>query len=148
MLNPALLAAITAAAAIEYARAGGEPMPWPLAFLIAPLVMHRGTREALPRTTATHLGNWVAQNPVIHAGIPARAQSLAGPVREGLRFGLAHGALTVNEQGQLSGDLVDRPKGAASTEVDQMITKAGLVGKWLAKLDQPATAFALLGVAP
>lgn len=147
MLNPALLAAVISGAAIEYARADGKPMPWPLAFLVAPLVVHRGTREALPRTTATHLGNWVAQNPVIHAGIPARAQSLAEPVREGLRFGLAHGVLSVDEQGRLAGGLVDRPE-RARTEVDQMIAKAGLVGKWLAKIDQPATAFAVLGVAP
>lgn len=147
MLNPALLATLIAAAASEYARADGEPMPWPLAFLVAPLVVHRGTRDALPRTTATHLGNWVQQNPVVHAGIPARAQSLAEPVREGLRFGLAHGVLGVDELGRLTGDLVAGPK-RATTEVDQMIAKAGLVGKWLAKTDQPATAFAVLGVAP
>lgn len=147
MLNPALLAVVTATAATEYAEAEGGPMPWPLAFLVAPLVMHRGTREALPRTTATHLANWIAQNPVVHAGIPARAQSLTEPVREGLRFGLKHGVLSVDEQGRLSGVLADRPK-RGTTEVDQIIAKAGLVGKWLAKVDQPATAFVVLGVAP
>lgn len=146
MLNPALLATVTAAAAIEYERADGEPMPWPLAFLVAPLVVHRGTRDALPRNTRTHLGNWVAQNPVIHAGIAPRAQSLAEPVREGLRFGLAHSMLSVDEQGRLTGALADGPK--VSADVDRMIAKAGLVGKWLAKIDQPATAFAVLGVAP
>lgn len=148
MLNPALLAAVTAAAASEYERADGQPMPWPLAYLVAPLVLHRGTRNALPKTTRTHLGNWVAQNPVIHAGIPARAQSLADPVREGLRFGLAHGALQVDDQGRLTGDLVAPEKKVAQSEVDQIIAKAGLVGKWFAKIDQPATAFAVLGVAP
>ena len=149
MLNPALLAVVTAAAASEYQRAEGEPMPWPLAYLVAPLVLHRGTRDALPRTTRTHLGNWVSQNPVIHAGIPARAQSLAEPVREGLRFGLAHGVLRVDEQGRLIGYLAaPEKKVAAPGEVDQIIAKAGLVGKWFAKIDQPATAFAVLGVAP
>jgi hypothetical protein len=148
MLNPALLAALTGAAASEYERADGEPMPWPLAYLVAPLVLHRGTRDALPRTTRTHLGNWVSQNPVIHAGIPARAQSLAEPVREGLRFGLAHGVLQVDEQGRLTGELAAPAKKAAPGEVDQIIAKAGLVGKWFAKIDQPATAFAVLGVAP
>lgn len=149
MLNPALLAVVTATAASEYERAEGEPMPWPLAYLVAPLVLHRGTREALPRTTRTHLGNWVSQNPVIHAGIPARAQSLAEPVREGLRFGLAHGVLQVDEQGRLTGDLATpKKKVAAPAEVDQIIAMAGLVGKWFAKIDQPATAFAVLGVAP
>ena len=148
MLNPALLAAVTAAAASEYERADGQPMPWPLAYLVAPLVLHRGTRNALPKTTRTHLGNWVSQNPVIHAGIPARAQSLADPVREGLRFGLAHGVLQVDDQGRLTGDLAAPEKKVAPSEVDQIIAKAGLVGKWFAKIDQPATAFAVLGVAP
>ncbi|MDN5745730.1 MAG: DUF6521 family protein [Nocardioidaceae bacterium] len=148
MLNPALLAAITAAAASEYKRATGEPMPWPLAYLIAPLVLHRSTRESLPRTTRTHLGNWVSQNPVIHAGLSARAQSLAEPVREGLRFGLRHGALEVDDRGRLTGDLVAPAKKAAPGEAGQIIAKAGLVGKWLAKIDHPATVFAVMGVAP
>ncbi len=149
MLNPALLAAVTAAAASEYQRATGEPMPWPLAYLVAPLVLHRGTREALPRTTRTHVGNWVSQNPVLHAGVPARAQSLAAPVREGLRFGLAHGVLQVDDQGRLTGDLAaPQKKSAAPDEVAQIIARAGQVGKWFAKIDQPATAFAMLGVAP
>lgn len=149
MLNPALLAALTAAAASEYERAEGKPMPWPLAYLVAPLVLHRGTREALPRTTRTHLGNWVSQNPVIHAGIPARAQSLAELVREGLRFGIAHGLLQLDEQGRLTGHLAaPKKRAAAPGEVDHILAKAGLVGKWFAKIDQPATAFAVLGVAP
>ena len=147
MLNPALLAVVTAAAASEYERAEGEPMPWPLAYLVAPLVLHRGTRDALPRTTRTHLGNWVSQNPLIHAGIPARAQSLAEPVREGLRFGLWHGVLEVDDRGRLTGDSGDGST-KTSAEARQIIAKAGLVGKWLAKIDQPATAFAVLGVAP
>ncbi len=173
MLNPALFAALTAAAASEYERTDGAPMPWPLAFLVAPLVMHRGTRDALPRDTRTHLGNWVQQHPVIHAGIGARAQSLADPVREGIRFGLRHGVLNVDDQGRLSGTLAPVPKAAAATtsgsaagatagsaggavrgvgepgsEVGVLLAKAGMVGKWLTKLDQPATAFAMLGVAP
>jgi hypothetical protein len=72
LLNPALLAAISAAAASQYERASDEAMPWPLTFLVAPLVLHRGTREALPRDTRTHLPAWVADNPVI------RAASLGG----------------------------------------------------------------------
>lgn len=123
-------------------------MAWPLAYLVAPLVLHRGTRDALPRTTRTHLGNWVSQNPVLHAGIPARALSLAEPVREGLRFGLANGVLQVDERGRLSGVLAPPSRTVVPGEVDEIIAKAGLVGKWFAKINQPATAFAVLGVAP
>lgn len=147
MLNPALLAVITASAAIEYERADGAAMPWPLSFLVAPMVLHRGTRDALPRRTTTHLGNWVAQNPVIHAGFASRAQSLSDVVREGMRFGLANELLEVDRHGRLSGALGPAPR-VSNPEVDPLVARAGFVGRWLTKMDQPATAFILLGVAP
>jgi hypothetical protein len=55
MLNPALIAAILATAANGYHKESDRALPWPLAFVIVPLVLHRGTREALPTSTRTHL---------------------------------------------------------------------------------------------
>src|SRR4051794_39322715 len=101
MLNPALLAVVTAIAAEEYERADGDAMPWPLAFLVAPLVLHRDTREALPRSTRSHLSTWIADHPSLRAGVPPRARSLAGPVREGVRFGVTNGALEIVDDGRL-----------------------------------------------
>jgi hypothetical protein len=71
MLNPALLAAVTAAASEEYARSSGVAMPWPYAFLTAPLVLHRDTREALPRDTRTYIATWITQNPVLRLASPS-----------------------------------------------------------------------------
>jgi hypothetical protein len=146
MLNPALLALVTAAAARGYERTGGGPMPWPFAYVVAPMVLHRGTRDSLPRTTTTHLANWLAANPVLHAGFAGRAHALAGVVREGIRFGLAQSVLTLDDVGRISGDVDARA--ARGTEVSELISKAGLVGRWFTKIDQPATAFVLLGVTP
>lgn len=146
MLNPALIALVTATAANEYERADGGPMPWPLAYLVTPMVLHRGTREALPRDTRTHLANWLAANPVVHAGFAQRAHALAEVVREGIRFGLAHSVLTVDPLGRVFGAVNGRP--ARNSETSELLGKAGLVGRWLTKIDQPATAFVLLGVKP
>lgn len=148
LLNPALLAVISAAAASQYERESQEPMPWPLVFLAAPLVLHRATREALPRTTRTHLSAWVTGNPVIRAGFPQRAQSLTGAVREGLRFGMTHGALVITEDGQLRGVLPASARPVQGGDAADIIRSAGFVGKWFTQADQPATLFALLGVAP
>jgi hypothetical protein len=146
MLNPALLALVTAAAASEYKRAEGRPMPWPLAYLIAPMVLHRGTRDALPHDTRTHLANWLTAHPVEHAGFSRRSHALAGVVREGIRFGLAHSLLTVDDLGRVSGNV--NVRSGRGTQTGELISRAGFVGKWLTKIDQPATAFVLLGVTP
>jgi hypothetical protein len=150
MLNPALLAVVTAAAAIQYELADEKPMPWPLAFLVAPLVLHRGTREVLPKTTRSHLGTWVAQHPVEHAGFALRAVSLRDSVREGIRFGVGNGLLAVDTEGRLMGTLATG-KGRSpdrASEAGRIVAQAGFVGKWFTKIDQPATAFVMLGVAP
>ncbi len=142
-LNPAMVATVLAAAAAGYRAGRQRTMIWPLAFVVAPLVLHRSTRQALPRSTATHLASWVSRNALLHAGFAPRARALAPTVREGLRFGLRHGVLTV-EAGGLSG-AVGRGR---DPELQQLLRSAQLVGRWLAKADQPATAFAILGVEP
>jgi hypothetical protein len=126
-----------------YERESG-PMSWPLAFLVPPIVLHRPTRDALPRDTRTHLSTWVTREPVLRAGFPARATAMTPLVREGLRFGLRHGALTT-AGGRISGAALEHsPPG----ELRAMLRTAGLVGRWFAKTDQPSTVFALLGVQP
>jgi hypothetical protein len=144
MLNPALLAVVESAAAHDYERQAGHPMPWPVAFLVAPLVMHRPTREALPRDTRTHLSTWVSRNALIRAGFPKRATELVPFVREGLRVGLRHGVLALADGG-LRGTV---PSDTGEAELSQLIKSAALVGRWIGKTDRPPTTFALFGVAP
>ncbi|MGW6318796.1 three component ABC system middle component [Streptomyces sp. NPDC055099] len=140
-LNPALLAAVQAAAAAAYERESGELMVWPLATLTPALVLHGPTRRALPVAVSTHLSSWVSRNPVLVAGLPQRSASLTCAVQEGLR----HGLLTLQD-GRVRGVLrgVSRLEG----EVAEIVRKAQLVGRWTARTDRPSTVFALLGVRP
>jgi hypothetical protein len=109
MLNPALLAAVSAAAAEEYTRLSGDPMPFAYAYLVAPLVLHRDTRDALPRRIDSYIATWLTRHPALAAGFPARARSLTEPVREGVRFGLATGALDLSEAGPIRITRTARP---------------------------------------
>ncbi|MFE3645520.1 three component ABC system middle component [Streptomyces sp. NPDC059169] len=144
-LNPALMAAIAATAARDYEReSSGRLMPWPMAFVVAPLVLHRPTRRALPSSTRTHLTNWVADHAALVAGLAPRSTSLAPAVREGLSFGLRHQMLAI-EDGHLKGKL---SKSRAQGELADLIKAASLIGRWTAKSDNPSTVFALLGVRP
>ena len=142
-LNPAMVAAVLAGSAAGYQSVRERSMAWPLAFIVCPLVLHRSTREALPNSAATHLAVWVSRHAVLHAGFAVRAQALVPAVREGLRFGLRHGVLSIRA-GVLHGSVGK----ARDPELRQLLRSAQLVGRWLAKIDQPATVFAILGVEP
>ncbi|WP_405785698.1 three component ABC system middle component [Streptomyces sp. NBC_01367] len=148
MLNPALITAVLATAAQGYDKETKQGMPWTLAFIVAPMVLHQPTRLALPTSIRTHLATWAGQHPVVRAGFPARAKALVEPVKEGTRFGLAHQALAIDPEGRLRATF-RRPRGVKPPiELDQILRKAALAGRWLAKADSPTTVFAVLGVAP
>lgn len=142
-LNPAFIAALLAATCQGYDRGRSRPMPWPLAHITAPLVLHRPTRERLPRTTATHLSAWIARNPILWAGFPARAKAVVPAVREGLRFGFRYRVLTLN---------VDNLEAAVPVsligDAGALIRRADFVGRWLGQSGDVATIFGLLGVEP
>lgn len=148
MLNPALVAALLATAAEGHKRESDMGIPWVLSFVVAPMVLHRGTRNALPTTTRTHLATWISRNPVHRAGLPQRAQGLVEPVRAGMRLGVAHGVLRV-EGDRLTALPRRRPRGFQTPpELDEILRKSNLMGRWLSKTDSPATVLALVGVAP
>ena len=147
MLNPAFIAAVVARSAAGFeTESGHRLMPWPLSFVVAPLVLHRSTRLELPSRISTHMATWVTRHPLMRAGFPYRAAALTEPVRAGLRFGLSHDGLLIDE-GRIRStlpDVIDR----SEDDVSSVLAKARFVGRWLNKLDQPSTAFALLGITP
>jgi hypothetical protein len=144
LLNPALFAVSMSVAARAYEQRAHELMIWPLAFLVPPLILHRPTREALPKTVASHLATWIGRQPLFRAGFPARAQQLTPMSREGLRLGLRTGVLSV-EAGRLRGTLDAPDEGGDLFEV---LKAAKFLGRWLPKVEQPSSVFALLGVRP
>ncbi|MFE7767726.1 three component ABC system middle component, partial [Streptomyces sp. NPDC057438] len=97
-----------------------------MAFVVAPLVLHRPTRQALPTPTRTHLPNWVADHPALVAGLAARSTSLAPAVREGLRFGVRHQMLTI-EQGSLKSRIPSKSR--TEGELADLIKVASLIGR-------------------
>lgn len=144
LLNPALIATIIATAASQYENRGKSPMPFELSFLVAPLVLHRDTRTALPMRIDSHLTKWVTAHEILAAGFGQRAKTLVKPVQEGLRFGLRSGAIEL-DGGNIRGHLRSRTP-ARIGDIREIVKKAGFVGRWFTQIESSATAFALLGV--
>ncbi|WP_120004372.1 three component ABC system middle component [Nesterenkonia muleiensis] len=149
MFNPALISAAVATAANQYEETAGFAMSWPLAYLVTPLVLHRPTREGLPRTKATSLAKWVGDNAVLVEGLPVRARQMTPYVREGLRFGLREGTMEL-----LDGDAL---RSLASAQINvrkvdgdlAMIYRAsGMIGRVFGRAGSAAAIFASLRVQP
>lgn len=139
-------------AASGYASVNLDGLSFEEAFLVLPMVLHRATREELPRDTRTSLAVWISTNPLAPGRIAARSKALVTFTREGILFGGMQGSIQI-ENGRLRpNDYWRRPINRSlrdtSDEVRLCARRADFVGKWFAQTGNGATVLALIGVRP
>jgi hypothetical protein len=154
LLNPAFCGLMLHKAVDSYCAERNEAMPFPLSYLVLPIVLHEETRRVLPpaKTTTMHL--WLQRYPQARVGFALRATRFVEFTSEGLRFLFAHGNLLLVNGGGASlrpsarGPVGGKALSELGPEVRECIRAAGLVGRWFANCGTPWTAFALWGIRP
>jgi hypothetical protein len=152
LLNPAFCANLLWHAAKGYARAGVGGLPFEESFLVLPFVLHRETREALPRTLRTSLAVWLDQNPLARSKVASRARLLIPFTKESLTFAGTRGFIQL-DMGAVYAELawaeaVSHALSASSKEVRVCANRADFVGRWFARTGSATTVLALMGVRP
>jgi hypothetical protein len=151
-LNPAFLGLLVVRTSAGYAMEKGTGLPFPLVFLALPIVLHRSTRERLPRTIATKMTVWLEEFPEVRVGFPERVRVLAPHVREAVRFALSMAAvrLTADARLEVSDDAQARRelRGEATDEVNECLRRASFIGRWLTGAGSMSTVFASWGIRP
>lgn len=146
LLNPAFLSVLVTEAAVGYKTESDCALPFALAFLTIPIVLHGPTREALP-TIATSMYAWLERRPQARVHIPPLAQQFVPHTREAIRFGAKHGAVTIAPGGSLvANDLNPAARGAQTADLRQCRVKAQFAGRWLARAGDPGTVLAAWGL--
>jgi hypothetical protein len=146
LLNPAFLAVILIEAAAGHQTESARPLPFALAFLAVPVVLHEPTRESLP-TIATSMFTWLDRQPQARVLIPPLARQLVPHTREALRFGAARHAISIGRDGSLTpGELRKPARGAQSDELRRVRDRARFTGRWLARAGDPATILSSWGL--
>jgi len=151
LLNPAFVGTLVWSCARAYAATANQAQPYALSFLVAPVVLHKSTRECLPTTTRTSIVSWVGENPTVIVGFAERARSLVPLVKEAVLFASNGGLLQVQESrvvAEARPRSMTRFEREASDEVKACIKKAEFLGKWFALSGDYTTVMALWGVAP
>lgn len=146
LLNPAFCCTVLSAAVSNYSLQDNLGMPYPLAFIIMPVILHKQTRILLPFNTRTSLAAWLEEKPTVRIQFYERATSLKPFVREAILFGAANGWLSI-ESGRLKSQLVDsRFKNFLQYldgEARECVLRARLVGKWFASAGSAETVMSL-----
>lgn len=153
LLNPAFTGILLRSAVDGYVREAGVGLPYPLAFLVLPLSVHRQTAERLPRGISTMFQSWLQENREVLVGFPDRAKSLLPFTREAIIFAGQRGALSITDDGSLvPGEKklkgISPYKTKSHDEVKEAVRKSEFVGRWFALAGPPPTVYSLLGVRP
>jgi len=154
LLNPAFCSVLLWHAALGYAMESNShsAMPFEESFLVMPMVLHRETRDSLPRNATTSLAAWINTYPLARPTVADRGQLLVPFTKEALYFGGVHGLLRFsNGILQANSDWrgkIRRVLNDSSDEVRLCNKRAEFLGKWFAKTGGAETVLTFLGVRP
>ncbi|BDA67679.1 hypothetical protein CAL7716_018450 [Calothrix sp. PCC 7716] len=93
LFNPAFCSILLQNAIKGYQKEKKQGIPYPLLFLVLPLVLHISTRNALPKTTVTKLHIWLQKQPEVRVGFAERASYLVPYTKEALAFRMQTGII-------------------------------------------------------
>lgn len=147
LLNPAFCGRLLFEAVKEYKKNTNDAMPFPLIYLVLPLVLHKGTREKINSHTA--FINWVHANPMILVGFNRRARDLVDITNISVEFLVQTGYFQLSNEGKL--DIENKKLSvnkSAELDVKECLKKAKHVGKWFALNNRVESIFLALGVKP
>ncbi|MFZ5756936.1 MAG: three component ABC system middle component [Pseudomonadota bacterium] len=152
LLNPCFCSTLLWRAASGYSSVGGGSLSFEESFLILPFVLHRDTRELLPRSWKTSMPVWLGDNPMTLRRISTKARLLVPITKESLMFGGTHRLLRL-EKGRVLPEsgmkkTVEGSIRASSDEVRECFNRSEFVGKWFAQTGNAPTVLALIGVRP
>lgn len=127
-------------------------LPFPLAFMVLPLVLHKATRESLPGNIRTSMAAWLQENASARVLYFEHLSSLKPHTREAIQFGMMADWILLQADGLLETTLSEKEiKRAArklSDEARDCAKRAHYVGRWFASAGTPNTVMALWGVRP
>jgi hypothetical protein len=153
LLNPAFGAVLLAEAVAHYDDKARRGLPFALAFLILPIVLHENTRRSLPKTTLTALLPWVQDHRESLVGFSDRVRQLQAVSREALLFGLQTEVLRIDEHGLVK--IGSRRKSVTAKrapyftdEANECVERCGFLGRWFAAAGPITNIFSAWSVAP
>ncbi|MDY3212190.1 MULTISPECIES: three component ABC system middle component [unclassified Pyramidobacter] len=149
LFNPAFCGRVIYGTISEYQKNTKRDFPFPLIYLVLPLVLPRQIRTEI--SSRTQLTNWVQKHQELIYNLGKRVRDLVEITNEAVEFMMQAGYIRLNDSGELSKVLT---AGALSKtkhidpEVAECLQKAEHVGRWFAGAGKVEIIYTCLGVRP
>jgi len=149
LFNPAFCGRLLYTTTREYERARKASFPFPLVYLVLPLVLHEDTRKKI--NSRTQMLVWLQRNPELLVDFSVRAADMVFVTNEALDFILRAKIIRISEDGGLSASPESKPlseKQFAEPEVRECVVKSKHVARWFASAGTVETIYVAWGVRP
>ena len=149
LLNPAFCGRLLYGTIRAYNDESQRCFPFPLVYLVLPLLLHKATRQSI--SSRTQFLIWQQQNEYRLVHFAERAKHLVQITNEAVELLLQAGYVTVNESGELAATPTKRALHKtkfADDEVKECVNKSEHIAKWFARAGRVETIFIALGVRP
>jgi hypothetical protein len=151
LLNPAFCGEVIRRCAFHFKKTddNNNCLPFQLAFVILPLILHKDIREALPIKSSKNFITWIEENQSVKMKLPSLIKSIVPFTKEAIQFLMMYEVVRINEIGAIE-VIINSPKNiiSESEEIMECYKKAELLGKWLAKSGNSQSIFINLGIKP
>lgn len=150
LLNPAFCAVVLYSAVAEYQKKAKMGTPFPLLYLLLPIILHQRTRNRV--NSRVNMVVWLQRNPDALVGFSERARSLVPFTNEAIEYLLFQQTVSIDNgeivvQKPLSKSGIDKLT-ATDTEISDCVIKATHVGRWFSNMRAEENIYASWGVKP
>lgn len=152
LLNPPFCCVTLTSACAGFAETSNQPLPFALAFMVLPIVLHKHTRESLPRTTRTSVPAWLQEHAEARIGFHERLMALKTHTREALRYGLVFDWVAMGDLGHIrcvvTSNRINRAIRSLDGDAQECVSRARFLGKWFGTSTSTETLMAFWGIRP
>ncbi|OEC87661.1 MULTISPECIES: three component ABC system middle component [Methanobacterium] len=151
LFNPAFCCNILTSSIVGYMEFNNNKgMPFPLSFIILPIILHRPTRNSLP-DLRTSLAPWILKHQESRILFPERTISLKPITKEALLFGFSHKWIQLDENSNLKSNeksKVNESMRKLKGDAYNCIKTSRFLGRWFAKAGPAQNIMTMWGVRP
>ncbi len=150
LLNPAFCGELLRRGIKKYEKISKMSMPYSLAFLLLPIVLHKETRDGIDPYSQKDFKIWTIENGHLLIQFSQRAKELIPITQKAIFFLIQNNAIELDGYANLKvkNYTLEGTFKEIKDEVTDCFKKSEVVGKWFAKTGKPKIIYSILGVSP